>query len=136
MFRLKDYTAVIAKFKPKSHITIIDHKGNDINYDNIVKYIDLLVDSISFVDMLEGEYSCLITLSNKSGDHTTARRQIQFYEILKCLSGTDAIIMPCNASTKEIYWDWANDTKIEKMYILNIIPLFSAKHVLLQVSLT
>ena len=135
MFRLKDYTALIAKFKPQSHVTIVDHNGHDIDYNDIIKYIDLLVDKLDFIDMLEGEYSCFVKLSKKSGTHTTARRAIQFYEILNCLSGTDAILMPCNALTKEIYWDWANDAVVEKMCVSNIIPLFSARHVMLQVYL-
>ena len=133
MFRLKDYTSVISKFKPVSHVTILDHRGIDIDYNCIGKYINLYIANIEFIDMLDGEYTCLIKLSSKIGSRNVTRRPIRFSELLDCLANKEVIVVPFNDRTKEIYWDWIDDGSLQDKNVVNIVPVFNKKRTLLQV---
>ena len=135
MFRLKDFTALIAKFTPRSHVMIIDHLCENVDYANIEKYIDLYVDKVEFVAIDAKEYCCCTRLTSKRGSRDLKRNPIAFEDFIECLSGMDHVIIPFNAKTKDIYWDWINDKTIARKFVHNVVPVFTERHILLQVYL-
>ena len=135
MFRLKDFTAVISNFKPRSHVMIVDHQCGNIDYNNISRYIDYYVDKVEFVSMGDMEYCCCTRLSAKKGGRDLKRNPIQFDDFIQCLFGMDQVIIPFNAITKDIYWDWINNDTIMRKSVYNVIPVFTDRQVLLQVYL-
>ena len=135
MFRLKDFTALIAKFTPRSHIMIIDHNCENVDYNDIGRYIDLYVDKVEFVDMGDKEYCCCARLLSKRGSRDLKRNPVIFNDFINCLYGMDHVIIPFNAKSKDIYWNWIDDDSIMKKSVYNVVPVFTDKQILLQVYL-
>ena len=141
MIRLKDFTALLSRGENDIWIFAFDSNGNEVDYNEPEKYMDLLIKHVTINKRNLTEYSYIISLDDKVGYAIADRGIFTYNDLVKIIKSPNVIIKPMDFVAGVSYGKWdsdisaINNKNLENKLVAEVLPIFYDKYTLLQVYL-